>query len=227
VAGKGLADLKMKNALDRVKKKQLLQTIKLKKYNLKLQSHRRSMELYANHTVNSQALKDELLALQTGVDLFNQQIYLRNQAMKKMSAVVYSNSGCQDEMVRAPADGIIITIKNKPFEVLQRTESVMDFIKNKAEVHITASFKNDYYDSLSLGEKVDVSFPDGSKSQGVISEIKSTSIPFPVQGSTHYLPDRTRIMATIDPLETKASEADQLDHWRLFNEMEVEVRGWR
>jgi len=227
MGGKGLADLKMKNALDRVRKKQLVQKIKLKNYELKQLSYRRSMELYANHNVNLQGLSDEILALKAGVELLNQQIYLRSKAMKKISAIVYSARGCQDEMVRAPANGTVITIKHKVFEVLERTGSVMDFIKDKAAVHITANFRNDYYDSLSLGEKVDIRFPDGSKSQGVISEIKSTAIPFPEQENTHYLPYRTRIMVTIEPLEIDSSEADQLDHWRFFNEMEVEVRGWR
>ncbi|GEM_PF-3712670 len=214
--------LKGKNSLDRVKRDALKQQMKLKNNDLKRLRYRRSMELYSEQGIKLQALQDKLLALQGDIKLLNQQIAVRNKEIKRLSGLGVHHNGCSDEFVRAPADGTIIAINHAPFEVLQRTEPVMDFIKDNAPVSLIMTLNNDYYDSLTLNEKVDVYFPDGSVGKGFISKIQSTAIPFPIRDSAHYLPERTRVLATIEPLES-----EDLNHWRAFNEVEVEVRGWR
>jgi multidrug resistance efflux pump len=222
IGNREIATLKTKNALDRIKRSSLKKQLEFKQQELKKVRYRRSMELFAESNINLQNLENDLFSLQGNIDLLSSQIALRNRAAKQLQGIGFNSAGCQDEFIHAPADGTVIAINHKTFEVLQPTEAVMDFIRDDASVHIISNFNNDDYKSLTVGEEVDVKLPDGSISKGLVSEIKSTSIPFPTEEVLHYMPARTRILATITPLD-----AITLKQWQAFNEMEVEVTGWR
>jgi len=216
-------ELKIKNGLDRGKIRMLMQQRNSKKNELKKIQYQRSMELFSGNITRMRTLQDAILVLGGNIDLLRRGLRLRTAEIKKLSMNKALDAACQDEVIRAPSDGTVIAVQHKVFEVLQRTEPVMDFVKDDAPVYIHVTFNNKRYDDLSLGKEVQIRLPDGELGKGKIAEVKSTSVPFAVnEFARNYLPQRTRLMAMIEPLNRKDAKL-----WKSFIEMEVEVRGWR
>jgi len=221
-SNKTIRELKIKNAFDREKIRALVERRNIKKNELRQMQYQQSMELFAGNHARIQSLQDILLTLGGNINGLRHGLKIRTAEIKTLFANKMSDAACQNEVIRAPSDGTIIAVQHKVFEVLQRTEPVMDFIKDGAPVYIHAVFNNKFYNALSLGKEVQIRFPNGDLGKGKIIEVKSTSVPFAMNENQKYLPQRTRLLAIIKPLEKKES-----DLWKLFIEQEVEVRGWR
>jgi len=219
---KVIRELKMKNGFDGQKVRVFIQQRNTKRHELNRMQYQRSMELFSDNTARIRALQDALANLDGDIDVLRHEIKLRNDEIKKLSANNTLDDACRDELIRAPADGTIVSIQHRTYEVVQRSDPVMDFVKDDAPVLIHALFRNEYYESLSLGKKVQIRFPDKSFSKGRVIKIESTSVPFAVNTvRKNYAPARTRILAVIEPLDKK-----DVNLWKSFMEMEVEVKGW-
>ncbi len=222
-----LRSLRRKQLSDRTQLKVLLQQRKEKKTRLQRMKFRHAMELSISG-VASQRLKleDDMLRLGGEIRSLRAIIPLRKKDIQHLKAILklaVIKPGCRDELIHAPYKGTIVSKDHWQFEVMQRTEPIMDIIADDANVHIESYFRNDTFKTLSIGMDLTVFFPDGSESKAKVTAIKSTSLPFPNRGfHDDYLPFRTRILAVMEPVD----EADVV-LWKQFNQMEVEVRGWR
>jgi len=222
VNDKKIADLKMQNAFNVMKIKLLIKKRSYKEKQLQKIRYQRSLELFSTPQMDAQTLQDELQDLSANIQLLQREDVIRRQAIKDLADMILEDHDCVDEFVYAPQDGTIVAVEHKVFEVLQRTESGMDFIADDADVYIEAAFHNKYYNAISMGENVEIRLPDGGLSQGVIKEIKSTSAPFAVQENNRYLQQRTRLLVVVE-----AANKEEAERWKSFIEMEIEVRGWQ
>ncbi len=222
-----LRSLRRQQLSDRTQLRVLLQQRKEKKTRLQHMKFRHAMELSISGAASQQQkLADDLLQLGGKIRSLRAMIPLRKkeiqhlQAMLKLAVIT---PGCRDELIHAPYNGTIVSKDHWPFEVMQRTEPIMDIIADDASVHIESYFRNDVFETLHIGMQLTVFFPDGSESRARVTAIKSTSLAFPTrQFHDDYLPFRTRILVMMEPVDKT-----DIALWKQFNQMEVEVRGWR
>ena len=222
-----LRSLRRKQLSDRTQLRVLLQQRKEKKTRLQHMKYRHAMELSISGAASQRLkLEDDMLRIGGEIRSLRAMIPLRKKDIQHLQAMLKLGEispGCRDEVIHAPYNGTIVSKDHWPFEVMQRTEPIMDIIADDASVHIESYFRNDAFETLHIGMHLTVFFPDGSQSRAKVTAIKSTSLAFPNREfHDDYLPFRTRILAIIEPVD----EADVV-LWKQFNQMEVEVRGWR
>ncbi len=222
---RNLRELERRQALDAYKLRMLIEQRKLARAALDDARQWRAMELFSGRQGQMRTLRDRIAGLDRDIALLRQALRLRRTEIDQLNklAAVPAHAGCEDELIRAPADGVIVAVERKADEVVERATPILDFVPDHAPVEIRAVFRYDEYASLTLGRQVTIHFPDGSESQGRIVRIEATSAPFAMDRvRKNYELERTRVLAIIRPL----SDRDAM-LWRAFREMEVEVTGWR
>ncbi|MDQ6996371.1 MAG: HlyD family efflux transporter periplasmic adaptor subunit [Mariprofundus sp.] len=222
-----LRTLRRKQLSDRSRLNMLVRQRKAMKTRLGRMRYRHAMELSLSSSASQrQNLEDGLLRTSGEIRSLRAIIPVRKKDIQHLEEILKRKvirPACLDELIHAPYDGKIVSKDHWRFEVMQRTEPIMDIIANDANVHIESYFSNDTFKTLSVGMELTVFFPDGSESKAKITDIKSTSLQFPARDfQDNYLPFRTRILATLEPVDDVAEA-----QWKQFNQMEVEVRGWR
>ncbi|MAX79547.1 MAG: hypothetical protein CL843_05140 [Crocinitomicaceae bacterium] len=117
----------------------------------------------------------------------------------------------------APKGGMISQIYAEPDETTYESQLVMDMIELK-DVHIKAYFKQEALNYINEGDIVDITFPDGTKSKGVIDKIyvKTTNLPDRLYETGSDL--ERRIRAIVIPLKI-----DDTDKWFRFYKINVTV----
>lgn len=221
-----LRSLRRKLLSDRTRLETLLQQRKDKQAQLRNMRFSHAMELSIGSVrLQSQKLEDDILRLDGEVRSLRTIIPAREKDIKHLEKVLLlgvEQKGCGDEEIRALYDGTVLSKTHRQFEVVKRTDPIMDFIADDARVHIESYFRTDDFNALSVGLELMVIFPDHSKSRAKVVDIKSTSIPFPNREfHDSYLPFRTRILTILEPVDEK-----DIPLWKQFNRMEVEVQGW-
>jgi len=221
-----LRKLRRKQMSDRSHLNALLQQRKEKKNQIHRMRYRRAMELSTGSSASRQKLEDDMLRLGGEVRSLRAIITLRKKDIQHLENILKQGGvqpGCEDELIHAPYDGMIVSKNHWQFEVMQRTEPIMDIIADDANVHVESFFRNDAAKTLSVGMELTVLFPDGRESKAKIIVIKSTALQFTKRKfQNNYLPSRTRILTILEP----ASDMD-IPLWKQFNQIEVMVRGWR
>ena len=117
----------------------------------------------------------------------------------------------------APKGGMVSQIYALPNETSYKSYLVMDMIELK-DIHIKAYFKQAALNYVDEGDIVDITFPDGSKSKGVIDKIylKTTNLPDRLYDTGSDL--ERRIRAIVIPLKI-----DDADKWFKFYKINVTV----
>ncbi len=220
---RALRDLEVKNKVDRFRLRGLLDQRRLLLRQLREMKNRRALELFGDSPGGVRELEEKLRDLDGDILLLRRQIRLRTKEIGEIRALARGDHGCGPELIRAPSDGRIVAVERTANEVVMRSTPIMDFVPDDAEVEIRAIFKNDFLESLTLGKEVRIRFPDDSETPGRIYRIESTSVPFSWDHfRKNYIPERTRVLAVIRPLNRHDARV-----WKAFQEMEVEVMGWR
>lgn len=221
-----LRNLRQKLASDQVRLKNLYALRRTTKAEIEQMKFRHAMELSMREGSGTRELENELQRMNGDIRHLRSMIALRKkeiQHLKDLLGVSEVRPECHDELIYAPFDATVVSEDHLQFEVMQRTQPIMDIVADDAEVHIESYFKNDNFNSLQVGMQLTVFLPDGSESKGRIVSLQSTALALPSRGyHDNYIPYRTRVLAILAPM----SKADAA-LWRQFNQMEVEVRGWR
>jgi len=229
-AGKSTAELRsmrLKQLADRAQLKALQRIMKDSKSRLKDIDMRHAMELSLGSSGNAgrQSLESDLFKTSGEINSLKQMIAQRSRQINELVALLNQgvvDTGCEDELIRAPYAGTIVSKVHKKFEVMQRTQTIMDLMSDDADVYIESYLNNSSFNMINQGNELTVYFPDNQTSQARIRAVESTSLPFTKREFSNYLPHRTRIRMTLEP----ADKAD-IPLWKQFNQMEVEVHGWR
>ena len=91
-------------------------------------------------------------------------------------------------------------------------------IHNTEKVNIKAYFNQEALPDAVRGTKVKIDFPDGSSSNGFISNISVATYELPSEFQKKYEPTQRSILATVEP-----QNIEDLEIWKKFYKMNVKV----
>ena len=147
-----------------------------------------------------------------------------NEYIKKIPAqLVNKNAFLQTGLTArkkflSPIEGLVVQINFRKHETALRSESVMS-IQKKEKLTIKAFFEQENVKHFKEGDEVDVNFPDGITSKGIIKKLYTAAASLPEEFQNRYEPLTLSISADIYPLNEHEEKK-----WRTFYRMSVEIR---
>lgn len=129
---------------------------------------------------------------------------------------------CEFETINAPFDGTIYYITHMPDEYVDQGESLLVVVPEQADVHIEAYFDNESLRYITKGRTLDITFPDGSVSTGIVTAISSSAQYSPETKREKYVPVEALLRINLQP-PTKSEES----YWRSYDRMHLKVEGRR
>jgi hypothetical protein len=180
-------------------------------------------------------VQNEILRLTTAIQKLtseNNQLYgliKQLNGMNKQSQVKSTKSGSmhggggsdQDEngvrVFYSPIDGTVTRIYTRQFEVALKSEQIMAIHKN-TPMYVKGFFDQADLDYFKEGDLVNIEFPDGTKSKGLIKRFYYATYPLPDEFQKRYEPTTRTISADIYPVTDS-----EYSHWRAFYKMSVSI----
>jgi hypothetical protein len=117
----------------------------------------------------------------------------------------------------SPIDGTVTRIYTHQYEVALKSEQIMAIHKN-TPMYIKGFFDQADLNHFKEGDMVNIEFPDGSKSKGLIKRFYYATYPLPDEFQKRYEPTTRTIAADIYPVSE-----NEYDHWRAFYKMSVSI----
>lgn len=118
----------------------------------------------------------------------------------------------------SPIDGYIARIFKEPYEVALKSQVIMK-VHRADSVHVKGYFDQEDLKYVNVGDMVDVSFPDGKESEGVIKRFYTSTVLIPEEFQEKYEPAKRTIAVDIVP----APGAD-LEIWKRYYKLSVKLR---
>jgi hypothetical protein len=179
-------------------------------------------------------VQNEILRLNTAIAKLsseNNQLYgLLKQlnSMVKTSRVKSTKSGSiggggngDDEngirVFYSPIDGTVTRIYTHQFEVALKSEQIMAIHKN-TPMYVKGFFEQEDLSYFKEGDLVNIEFPDGTESKGLIKRFYYATYQLPDEFQKRYEPTTRTIAADISPVND-----NEYEHWRAFYKMSVSV----
>ncbi len=188
--------------LDKIKKEVFLEIYPPSK----LQTAEEKIEDLKNE---KQTLKEEISYLNRYLNITVQRLEeLRRQVpdvnLGEMNGVISSDGTNNTDVFvyYSPKDGMISQVYARSDEVCYKQNLVTDIIEFQG-LHINAYFRQEDLKYISAGDIVDIKFPDGSKSKGIIDKlyIKTTNLPDRLYDTGSKV--ERRIRAVVVPLNVE------------------------
>lgn len=117
----------------------------------------------------------------------------------------------------SPIDGYISRIYKEPFEVALKSEYIMN-IHQADSVHVKGYFEQEDLKYVKEGDLVQVSFPDGKESEGVIERFYSSTVIIPEEFQKKFEPAKRTIAVDIKP-----AAGSDLDVWKRYYKLSVKL----
>lgn len=153
----------------------------------------------------------------TGKELELQRLQLKE--LEKSARNKTLPAECQAETIRAPFPARVQVVRRRVEEFAKRGEAIVILTRNKAPVRIEAYFTEDELKYINLGKRLQVAFPDGVESTGVVKAVYSSAYSVPEREWKGYRPLTTGVRVHLFPL----NENEEM-HWKQYDRMEVRVR---
>lgn len=212
---------------------------KLKELQGQLSSYKAQLQRIKNEVILDamprNRYEDQLRKIQNlelEVDLAKSEIGILNQSIKDLDkfkstagsgeAIGSGNGGGNGgnanlKTFYSPLKGTITKIDKQPFEVALKTEQILS-IHEPTHIFIKAFFEQEDLKSLKEGDIVDLEFPDGTKSQGIINRFYFATYRLPEEFQKKYEPTTRSLSADIIPVDKR-----DLNTWKAYYKMSVEV----
>lgn len=117
----------------------------------------------------------------------------------------------------SPIGGTITRIYMQSHEVALKSENILNIHKPE-NIYIKAFFEQEDLKSLEQNDLVDLEFPDGTKSQGIVKRFYFATYVLPEEFQQKYEPTQRSIAADIYPVNEQ-----ELEKWKAFYKMSVIV----
>lgn len=117
----------------------------------------------------------------------------------------------------APMDGIVTRIYIHSTETALKTEDIMALHKDRP-AYIKAFFDQEDLANFKIDDVFTVTFPDGSKSYGVLKRFYIATYVLPEEFQKKYEPTTRSVAADIYPLKE-----EDLKQWKAFYKMGVDI----
>lgn len=159
-------------------------------------------------------LKSSIYFLEKEIEILRSMVPL----LRATSTTDFSSESAT-QYFTSPIRGTVAHIYMTEHETVLESEHIMSIFLPHKNVHIKTFFSSDDMKYLKTGDKVDVIFPDGRKSEAVIRQFFYDSYELPVQFDKYSEDVYKRIEADLEPL----NPADQ-ELWNSSIKLTVEVR---
>lgn len=117
----------------------------------------------------------------------------------------------------SPIDGTITRIHMQPHEVALKSEVILTIHKPE-NIYIKAFFDQEDLKSLKQGDIVNLEFPDGTESRGIVKRFYFATYVLPEEFQQKYEPTQRSIAADIYPIDEM-----ELEKWKAFYKMSVVI----
>jgi len=121
----------------------------------------------------------------------------------------------------SPIEGTVTRIYTRQFEVALKSEEIMSVHKN-TPMYVKGFFEQEDISYFKEGDIVNIEFPDGSESKGVIRRFYYATYALPAEFQKRYEPVTRTIAADIYPVAE-----NEYSHWRAFYKMSVNVSKYK
>jgi multidrug efflux pump subunit AcrA (membrane-fusion protein) len=118
----------------------------------------------------------------------------------------------------SPMSGVITRIYKNPNEVALKTEEIMN-VHQQASIFVKAFFLPEDIESISVGDEVIITFPDGTTSHGVLKRFYSATYRLPPEFQKKYESTTRSIAADIYPVDD-----ENLAEWKKFYKIPVKIK---
>ena len=183
---------------------------------------RRALELERESVAYGRQFWREQNKLASDLALTGKELELQRAQLKRLEKNMRNQivpSECRAEVIRAPFAARVQVVRRRVEEFAKRGEAIVILTRNHAPVRIEAYFTEDELKYINMGKQIDVTFPDGVESTGVVKAIYSSAYSVPEREWKGYRPLTTGVRVHLFPIN-KNEEI----HWKQYDRMEVRVR---
>lgn len=139
-------------------------------------------------------------------------------APKKEYLMLAGIENIQDyKIFTCPIEGNVTRIHKQPYEVALKSETILS-VHQPNNVHIKGFFNQEDLKHLSQGDVVNIEFPDGTESQGIVDRFYSATYILPEEFQKKFEPTTRTLAADILPI----GEND-LEVWKKYYKLSVKV----
>lgn len=153
-------------------------------------------------------------------DLLNKQEEVDKVKIDQKTGHVYL-TGAEDEsafkIFTSPIDGNITRLLKQPYEVALKTENILS-IHQPNDVHIKGFFNQEDLKYLHEGDIVEIEFPDGTISNGIIDRFYSATYILPEEFQKKFEPTTRTLAADIIPIGD-----NDLNIWKKYYKLSVKI----
>jgi multidrug resistance efflux pump len=160
-----------------------------------------------------QVLRKHLAALQAAEKEL-EKLELQSMAEKENNGLQLYD---QQHFYVSPIAGVIGQINNSENEVCYKSENVM-VIHQLANLKIKAYFETSTVGKASIGDHVEVEFPDGTIGRGIIDNFYISTYEMPPEFQKKYEPTERSVLADIVPINEEEAKK-----WIGYYKMAVKV----
>lgn len=121
----------------------------------------------------------------------------------------------------SPIDGTITKINFQSMEVALKSEIILSIHKPE-NIYIKAFFDQSDLKNVSIGDELEIEFPDGTTSKGKIKRFYYATNALPEEFQKKYEPVTRTLLADIIP-----SSTNELKKWRTFYRMGVKISKYK
>ena len=171
---------------------------------------------------NNNNLQKINLALSNQANLLKQEIKLKRKRLTQLASITVLplSEVCFDESITAPFSSKVYSIQKQNFEVVTRAESILTIIADHADVHIELYLEIAQYPNIKSGDVFSVALPDGQRSTAIVESIFSSAYDSADRKWNDYIPVDAHLRVHLIP-----ENQQQAKVWKLFDQMQVKVRG--
>ncbi|MFL5763033.1 MAG: hypothetical protein ACJ77K_03765 [Bacteroidia bacterium] len=179
-------------------------------------------------------VQNEILRLNTAIAKLNSENNQLYGLLKQLNSMIkaprvkstksgsFAGGGNADDenavrVFYSPIDGTVTRVYTHQYEVALKSEQIMAIHKN-TPMYVKGFFDQSDLNYFKEGDLVNVEFPDGTESKGIIKRFYYSTYPLPDEFQKRYEPTTRTIAADIYPVTDS-----EYNHWRSFYKMSVSV----
>lgn len=117
----------------------------------------------------------------------------------------------------SPVDGYIARIYKEPYEVALKSQVILN-IYQADSVYVKGYLEQEDLRYVKIGDIIDVNFPDGQVSEGVIKRFYSSTVLVPEEFQKRFEPAKRTIAVDIIPAPTS-----DLELWKRYYKLSVKL----
>jgi|AntRauTorcE11897_2_1112592.scaffolds.fasta_scaffold00075_14 multidrug resistance efflux pump len=206
-------------------------TQQIEYYESRISQIKREVQLGVATVSELKSVEDRVMNLKGELSLIREQQQLlfnkRNRLQRKISSPygddgsdIPLNAGSMQHIYTSPVSGIVTALYKNETELGLRSERIMALLSEQSQLKIKAIFEQKAGKYLSIGDHMSITFDNGVKSRGVITDIYAAEalIDRPT-GSQSELEFSVQIVA-----ELKPEDPVELNQWKSYNKMGVTVK---